>query len=132
MSGNEKPERSDRVYQTHADQREPKPSADRPAKNELLARVLGETLARQGDDPALMLQSLRRWRSTIPSPSFDQPVCRQLVSQVLDFRLGDIAKELPEQLQRDVGDVLWNDPDSRLRMENIWNSIADQRADDSR
>ena len=90
----------------------------------LLNKVLSETLARTHSDPELMLDSLRRWRTGIQSDVLDESTCQKMISQVLDFRLGQSAKELNDQLRREVSTVLWENSESRSRIERLWNSIT--------
>ena len=98
-------------------------SGSRP-NEALLNKVLSETLARTHSDPELMLDSLRRWRTGIQSDVLDESTCQKMISQVLDFRLGQSAKELNDQLRREVSNVLWENSESRTRIERLWNSIT--------
>ncbi|TWU31942.1 hypothetical protein [Novipirellula artificiosorum] len=92
-------------------------------RDQLLAQVLGETLSRRHEDPGAMLLSLRQWRTTLGATLFDSDLVERLVQQVLQYRMGSHADDLPAPLRRDVAAVLWNDPVSRQRIERLWQSL---------
>lgn len=100
--------------------------ADRDQEHLLLA-VLSETLAQLRSDPAELLNILRQWRATLRDPTLEQEVCQKIVSQVFRHRLGETASELPEELPREIGAALWNDPISRQRISRLWAMLGATR-----
>ena len=96
---------------------------DEATKDHLLSVVLSETMTRRHDDPAELLRSLRSWRESQRTDEFDQSSCEGMVGRVLDYRLGAEAKSIPNQLRQEVGDVLWNNPESQTRLRRLWTSL---------
>jgi hypothetical protein len=97
---------------------------DAATKNQLLSLVMSETLARRRDDPAELLRLLRSWRCEVVNNEFDQSTCEGMVGQVLRHRLGPESDKIPSQLREELGEVLWNDPDSQFRLRRIWVALG--------
>ena len=100
---------------------------DEATKNHLLSVVLGETLHRRQDDPADLLDRLRRWRGGLTTGEFDQSGCEAMVCQVLQFRLGGEAEKIPVQFFQEVGEILWSNPVSQRRLKRLWSALGRKR-----
>ncbi|TWU45184.1 hypothetical protein Q31b_03550 [Novipirellula aureliae] len=92
----------------------------------LLNEVLGETLSRQRESPVDLMETLKAWRRSQQDARFDNIRCEEMIGEVLRHWLGALSEKLPSSLQHDVGDVLWNDPTSQMRLNRLWASLADE------
>ncbi|TWT82324.1 hypothetical protein CA13_37860 [Planctomycetes bacterium CA13] len=92
-------------------------------RDQLLAQVLGETLSRRHEDPDTLLQWLCQWRTTLSNIAFGPELCELLVEQVLQYRMGADSGRIPIPLRQNVAAALWNDPESRRRIDRLWQSL---------
>jgi len=115
------------VAAENRDQKETQAKAESAARaKDLLAEVLGETLSRQRKPSADLFQTLKTWRSSLADTRFDKLRCEEMIGEVLMHRLGSLSEKLPNSLQHDVGEVLWNDPTSQMRLNRLWASLGDE------
>ncbi len=91
---------------------------------QLLAEVLGETLIRHQEDPNILVHSLQQWYQAQVDPHFDADVFPELIRHVLHHRLGERATRLPAELFSEVGLAIWNNEESRQRVQQLWDDLA--------
>jgi hypothetical protein len=94
--------------------------------SQLLSLVLGETLHRGRVDATDLIEVLRSWRRELKSVEFDSLLCQAMVSKVLHHRLGCDPESFPQQMLKEVAEVLWNDPDSKTRLTRLWTALDQQ------
>ena len=115
---------SDAMLPTYTDSPEPTSTpTDAITTDQLLTLVLSETLTRSRQDPALLVQHLRSWRESQGDLVLDQSLCVAIVGQVLRYRMGSEADKIPDQLRQEVGEVIWNDPQSQTRIARLWKAL---------
>ena len=114
-----------KTFETFAAESSGPPAA--ASREELLAKVLSETLNRRDDQPATLISELRRWLASLDRSQLDEEFrlvdCEQLVRQVLAHRLGGCAADFPAQLHLELAQALWSNPDSKKRLVNFWNFL---------
>jgi hypothetical protein len=101
-------------------------SASQPSSKQLLSKVLVETLSRRREDSDGLIDHLRQWRSMLADQVLSQAMLAAIVGQVLLYRLGPDAENIPENLRQEVGEVLWNDPASQTRLNRLWSNLESQ------
>lgn len=101
-------------------------SASQPSSKQLLSKVLVETLSRRREDSDGLIDHLRQWRSMLADQVLSQAMLAAIVGQVLLYRLGPDAENIPENLRQEVGEVLWNDPASQTRLNRLWANLESQ------
>jgi len=101
-------------------------SASEPSSKQLLSKVLVETLSRRREDSDGLIDHLRQWRSMLADPVLSKAMLAAIVGQVLLYRLGPDAENIPENLRQEVGEVLWNDPASQTRLNRLWANLEPQ------
>ncbi len=96
---------------------------NQPTSKQLLSKVLIETLSRRREDSDGLISHLQRWRSTLSEQVLSQAMLASIVGQVLFYRMGPEAENIPDSLRQEVGDVLWNDPESQIRLNRFWENL---------
>ena len=81
---------------------------DSAIASQVLAQVLGETLARRSEDVQGLSRSLVQWRTRRVETQFDRETCCDMVGHVLVYRLGTACgSQVVLRLRNEIGGVLW-------------------------